>query len=128
MRWLLCICLLLIVVPAFAGQSSYARPSATATGGDAKQLAKLQKERLGAKAVYLKKPKDSALRHRYVVATVKLGTATMMCESLDRKVKYRDALRLYREALKLEPDNREAANNRDLIEGIYRSMGRPIPK
>ncbi len=46
---------------------------------------------------------------------------------LGAKVKYPRALRLYREALKLDPNNKEAKANKKMIEDIYRSMGRPIP-
>ena len=125
MRWLWIACLLFAVSSGFGLQGGYGGPAKTKAAPT--DLAKLRKDQSSAKAAFKKKPKDAGLKHRYVVATVKLGTATMMSETLDRKVKYRDALRLYREALKFEPDNHEALNNKDLIESIYRSMGRPIP-
>lgn len=91
------------------------------------QLARLEHDQRAAKAAFAKRPKDGQVKHRYVVATVRLGTATMTSEALDRKVKYRRALRLYREALKVDPNNVEAKNNKQMIEDIYRSMHRPIP-
>lgn len=91
-------------------------------------IAKLQKQQAAAKAAFQKHKTNPKLKQAYVAATVHLGTATMMSPKLDRKVKYRNALRLYREALKVDPNNLEAKNNKELIEDIYRSMGRPIPK
>jgi hypothetical protein len=43
------------------------------------------------------------------------------------RVKYRAALKDYRRALALDPKNEKARENKELIEGIYTSMGRPIP-
>ena len=52
----------------------------------------------------------------------------MLSDALDQKVKYKEALILYREALKIDPTNKEASSNKDLIESIYKSMNRPIPE
>lgn len=96
-------------------------------GAVSEDIAKLQSDQKAAKTAYDAKTSDEELKKKYVVATVKLGTATMMSEKIDRKVKYADALKLYREALKVDPTNAEAMNNKELIEGIYKSMKRPIP-
>lgn len=96
-------------------------------GTDKKSLARLDALQAKAKAAYQKRPKDGSIKKQYVEATVRYGTACMTSDDLDRKVKYRKALRLYREALKVDPTNKEALNNKKLIESIYRSMGRPIP-
>jgi hypothetical protein len=95
---------------------------------DAAGLAKLEANQKRAKVAYLKSPKNPALKHLYAVASVRYGTACMVTDALDRKVKYAKALRLYREALKVEPANEEAKHNKDMIESVYRSMHRPIPK
>ena len=42
--------------------------------------------------------------------------------------KYEAAFPVYERVLALDPNNREAKTNAKLIEDIYRSMGRPIPK
>ena len=97
------------------------------TAADAKQLRACETAYNSTKAVYLKK-KDPASKKKYVIATVKFGTAAMMSDVLDRKLKYRKALHLYREALKLDPKNVEAKNNSDMIVSIYKSMGRPVPQ
>ena len=56
------------------------------------------------------------------------GTAIMNATSYtDRAKKYRDALHLFREALKADPTNKEAKENKDLIEGIYKQLGKKIP-
>jgi tetratricopeptide (TPR) repeat protein len=101
-------------------------PKAAAPGGvaDAK-LAAIQKEYDVAKAAY---DKDAKKKDAYVKATVKIGTATMLADSLEARVKYRAALKYYREALKLDPANKEALNNKKMIEDIYTQMGRPIPE
>ncbi len=91
------------------------------------KLVKLEKSYRDSKAKYVKTPKDEKVKKAYVDATVQFGTATMTAESLDRKVKYVGALRLYREALKIDPKNKEAKANKEMIESIYKSMGRPIP-
>jgi hypothetical protein len=44
------------------------------------------------------------------------------------KEKYPKALALYREVVKLDPTNDQAKNAVDMIESIYRQMGRPIPE
>lgn len=92
------------------------------------ELAKLEKSYKASKAAYVKKPKDANLKKKYVQATVDFGTATMMSGDLTPKVKYPGALKLYREALKVDPKNKVALENKKMIEDIYRSMGREIPK
>jgi hypothetical protein len=92
------------------------------------KLSDLKKVRAAAKAAFEKSPKDEKSKKAYVEATVKLGTATMNAAELPPREKYRGALALYREALKLDPKNEEALENKKLIEDIYKSMGRPIPQ
>ena len=55
------------------------------------------------------------------------GDARMMDSQASPHLKYTAALSDYRKALKLDPANKTAANNKQLIEGVYRGMGRPIP-
>lgn len=92
------------------------------------KLAKLEKAYLAAKSAFGKDKKNAAKKKAYVQATVAYGTATMNSPALAPKDKYPKALRLYREALAIDPKNAEAKENKATIEGIYRSMGRPIPK
>lgn len=73
-------------------------------------------------------PKDAALKLKAAEAEFQAGHASMMSQKLDRKVKYRDALRAFRRALALNPQHKQAAEEKAMIETIYRQMGRPIPK
>jgi tetratricopeptide (TPR) repeat protein len=81
-----------------------------------------------AKKAYLAKPKDKAKKDAYVKATVVYGHESMVSPKLGAKVKYRQALRLYREALKLDPKNPVAKQESELIVSIYKQMGRPVPQ
>jgi len=80
------------------------------------------------KAAFAKKPKDAKIKKTYVDSTVSFGTITMNSPLLGPKEKYPKALALYREALKTDPKNEIAKANKDMIDQIYKSMGRPIPK
>ena len=55
------------------------------------------------------------------------GYARMTDNNAAPRVKYRAALGDFRRALTLDPANAKAKQNVALIEGIYKSMGRPIP-
>jgi len=81
-----------------------------------------------AKANHLAKPTAKQLRTKFVSAAVSYGTTCMFSPVLPARVKYRQALGLYREALAIDPKNKEALKNKKTIEDIYRQMGRPIPK
>lgn len=91
-------------------------------------LAALEKKYVAAKGAYTKKPKDAKLKQEYIKVSLKLANDTMVSPPLPPKVKYPKALRLYREVLKVDPKNKEATENKKMIEDIYKSMGIPIPK
>lgn len=55
------------------------------------------------------------------------GTFRMNDEKAGARIKYRAALEDYRKALAADPSNKEAKDNKAMIENIYRSMGRPVP-
>lgn len=92
------------------------------------ELQRIEKLQLAAKAAYQKSPKDARKKKEYVALTLALGNRVQTSGALTSKIKYPKALRLFREALTVDPKNREAIENRDRIEMIYKSMGRPIPK
>ena len=94
---------------------------------DRQQLKDFQTAYEKAKKSLAAHPKSTSARHEFVVSTDRLATATMTSLVLGPKDKYPKALRLYREALKIDPKNREASSNAKLIEDVYRSMHRPIP-
>ena len=55
------------------------------------------------------------------------GIFRMNDDKAGARVKYRASLDDYRAALKADPTNADAKKNKEMIEGIYKSMGRPIP-
>lgn len=122
MRWLLLIVALILSVTAF-GQSD-----AKALSAEKAKLASLEKTYTVAKAKFTKNAKDAKIKRAYLDATNAFADATMRSAALTSKEKYPKALRLFREVLKTDPANKTAAENRDMIEGIYKSMGRPVPK
>ena len=99
-------------------------------GGDSSKvdLTALEKNYDTAKALYEKEPKDAKAKDAFVDAAVSYGHESMMSPDLDPKVKYKQALRIYREVLKIDPENKVAKPESDLIIKIYKSMGRPVPE
>lgn len=95
---------------------------------DPKVLPALEKAYKNAKATFEKKPKDAKAKEAFVTAGVKYGHESMMSPLLAPRVKYGQALRIYREVLKVDPKNPVAKQESELIIGIYKSMGRPVPK
>jgi hypothetical protein len=61
------------------------------------------------------------------IVYVERANARMMDPQASPHLKYPAALSDYRKALKLDPTNATAANNKKLIEEIYTGMGMPIP-
>ena len=118
----------IVIVALFLAASLTFAQQPTAHAKPTAEFTKLEKAYKESKATFAKKPKDAGVKKKYVSATVAFGTATMMSASLPPKDKYSGALRLYREALKFDPKNKEALENKKMIEDIYKSMGRPIPK
>ncbi|MCW5935881.1 MAG: hypothetical protein KIT11_01055 [Fimbriimonadaceae bacterium] len=119
--------LVLLAVPAF-GQQPQPNAQAASIQADKKKLEALDKKYTAAKAAYGKRKDDAAARKAYVSATNDYGDAVLVAKSLTPKDKYPKALRLYREVLTVDPKNKHALENKKLIEDIYRSMNRPIPK
>lgn len=91
-------------------------------------LIPLNKKYRSTKAAYTAKPKDKKAKDAYVEATVKLGHETMISPDYPARFKYKKTLQLYREALKLDPNNPVAKQESDLIIKIYKQMGRPVPE
>jgi tetratricopeptide (TPR) repeat protein len=74
-----------------------------------------------------KKPSDAKLKSETAEANFQVGYAMMINENLPPRVKYPGALKHYRRALALNPKHAKAAENKKMIEDIYKSMGRPVP-
>ncbi len=95
---------------------------------DKRQLAACARDYQAAKTALAKHPKDPTVRAKFVRAGDRYATAAMTSNALTPHVRYPLSLRLYREVLKVDPHNREASANSAMIEQVYRSMHRPIPK
>lgn len=91
------------------------------------ELVKLDRTYAAAKKAFDKSPKDAKLKEKFIVAGVKFGHASMMAEALPPKVRYPQALRIYRQVLRVDPKNPVAKQESDLIIDIYKKMGRPVP-
>lgn len=52
----------------------------------------------------------------------------MLDPALPPREKYPTALAMFRDALKIDPDNALAKDGVTLIEDVYKSMGRPVPQ
>jgi tetratricopeptide (TPR) repeat protein len=73
-------------------------------------------------------PKDAALKKAMSEALLANADSFMYNEKLPPFQKYPNALRSYRRVLEFEPANQKAKDNIAMIEGIYKSMGRPVPQ
>jgi hypothetical protein len=99
------------------------------TGGSkpSPQTVALQKKAQQLEAQYKKKP-NPKLKSQLAEADYQYGHALMLDNALSPRVKYRQSLTELRKALALNPNHKKAKEDKDLIEGIYRQMGRPIPQ
>jgi GH24 family phage-related lysozyme (muramidase) len=100
--------------------------NATQQVSDAK-LKELRATYAKAKKSYTAKPKDVKAKKALVNASFAVGMGCMYSESLPARSKYKEALTFFRETLKLDPKHKQAAEQKKLIEDIYKSMGRPVP-
>lgn len=73
-------------------------------------------------------PKDAALKTGMADVYLSQGDFFMYNEQLPPFRKYPSALRSYRKVLEFDKTNAKAQKNIATIEGIYKSMGRPVPQ
>lgn len=73
-------------------------------------------------------PNDAALKTSLIAAHMKYGHFYMFNDTLAPKIKYPNALKQYREVLKLDPNLQEAKDNAQQIIDIYKMMGREVPE
>ncbi|MDE3058793.1 MAG: hypothetical protein KGJ59_12640 [Bacteroidota bacterium] len=73
-------------------------------------------------------PDDDALKSARAAAHMKYADYLMYDSPLPPHQKYPGALRQYRIVVSLDPTNQEAKQDIDMIESIYRQMGKPIPQ
>lgn len=81
-----------------------------------------------ARAAYMKAKANPARKKAYAASLASLAHATMMDESQPPAKRYPAALKLANQALSLDPKNKTALADKKAIEGVYKQMGRPIPK
>ncbi len=77
---------------------------------------------------YKAKPADAAVKSTLVEALMGNADTYMYDEKLPPFRKYPTALRLYRRVVEIDKTNQKAKDNVAMIEGIYKSMGRPVPQ
>ncbi len=94
---------------------------------DPKVLPKLQREFSAAQQDFSSHPKDPKARSRYLIAGTRYGHETMMSPILGAKVKYAQALRIYRKVLKVDPNYPVAKEESDMMIRIYKQLHKPIP-
>jgi TPR repeat protein len=94
----------------------------------AEKLSKAEKDYNASKKAFEKNKKDAKLKKKYVDSTNTFALANMYSATLSTKVKYRNALKYFREVLSVEPKNKIAREQSDMIISIYQQMGLPIPK
>ncbi|MBL8211778.1 MAG: hypothetical protein JNK87_13760 [Bryobacterales bacterium] len=79
-------------------------------------------------AEYKKNPKSAELKTALGDAHTAHGDFFMTNDQMRPMVKYPGALRAYRKAVEIDPNQKKAKENIATIEGIYKSMGRPVPQ
>jgi len=75
-----------------------------------------------------KNPKDAKLKSEAAEAHYQVGHTMMLDDNLPPRTKYPGALKHFNEALALNPKHAKAAEEKTMLENIYKQMGRPIPK
>ncbi len=73
-------------------------------------------------------PKNTAAKTAMVEALMGNGDFYMYNDKLPPFRKYPAALKSYRRVLEFDKANQKAKDNVSMIEGIYKSMNRPVPQ
>ena len=77
---------------------------------------------------YKKNPKSAEVSKALADAYLAKGDSLMYNDELPPRMKYPPALKAYRQVLVYDKANKKAQTNIATIEGIYKSMGRPVPQ
>ena len=79
-------------------------------------------------AVALKKyPHNPQVKKEFIKASDVLALNYQLSPKISRKIKYRKALELYRQVLRISPNDYDAKNDSALIISIYRELHIPVP-
>jgi hypothetical protein len=81
-----------------------------------------------AQTAYDANKSDAKAKAALAAAKLTYGNALRDSEKLPFNIKYKAALKMYRQVLELDPQNKETIEKKTEIESIYKSMGRPIPE
>jgi len=98
-----------------------------ANSQDGVKLAETLSEDADNADVKYEKSKSDADKKVCVEKQMEAANYLMFQADLPPKKKYRPALKRYNRVLQLDPNNKEAAANKQQIEDIYKSMGMPVP-
>ena len=98
-----------------------------ATPADQARLAKYKKAYKVAKAALAKSPRSAKSKKDFATIGVAYATESMVSPVLTPHVKYTQALHIFREVLKVDPNEPTAKKQSELIISIYKQMGRPVP-
>ena len=79
-------------------------------------------------ADYKAHPNSAEVKKTLADAYLGKGDSMMYNDSLPPRMKYPGALKAYRQVLVYDKTNKKAQDNVNTIEGIYKSMGRPVPQ
>jgi tetratricopeptide (TPR) repeat protein len=77
---------------------------------------------------YKEKPKSTAIKSALIETLMAYSDSYMYNDKLPPFKKYPTALKGYRRVLEYDKNNQKAKDNVAMIEGIYKSMGRPVPQ
>jgi tetratricopeptide (TPR) repeat protein len=75
-----------------------------------------------------KSPKSAEVTKALADAYLAKGDSLMANEQMPPRMKYPSALKAYRQVLVYDKANKKAQSQIATIEGIYKSMGRPVPQ
>jgi tetratricopeptide (TPR) repeat protein len=79
-------------------------------------------------AAHKKAPKSAEVAKALADAYLAKGDSLMNNEQMPPRMKYPGALKAYRQVLQYDKANKKAQAQIATIEGIYKSMGRPVPQ
>jgi tetratricopeptide (TPR) repeat protein len=113
--------------PPAINEEASAQPPKEQVKTETMDLASLEASFKQAEKAFKENPADNAAKEKYIAASNSLAFVIMGSDEPPNK-KYPKALAMYREVLKLDPENREAKKWVEDIEAIYESLGRPVPK
>jgi hypothetical protein len=79
-------------------------------------------------AAYRQKPEDASAKSKLIAAKYDYAVQLMEDANVPPMQKYRPALKAFNEILAIDPQHKESAERKQIIEDIYRSMNLPIPR